>query len=174
MCTSTRARLSFSPPTSSAFSHFTVFLCSALIDPPPTTDTSIPSHRQCMVYVRKNYTVANYPEELKRKEYLLKHFESYITGKLYRDYEYTFLDLQRIKCIHFVQKYLRMKHVIVLKSSYDVLQVRAARGGSLFYRSTANARAGSSTFTTTRRSFSWRRASLSHTSTRTTCSHAGR
>ena len=45
-------------------------------------------------------------------------------GKLYGDYEYTFLDLQRTKCMHFVQKYLRMKHVIVFKLSYDVLQVR--------------------------------------------------
>ena len=81
------------------------------------------------MYVRKNYTVADYPEELKSKVYLLKHFESYIMGKLYGDYEYTFTDLQRTKCMHFVQKYLRMKHVIVFKLSHDVLQVRAARGG---------------------------------------------
>jgi hypothetical protein len=79
------------------------------------------------VYVRKNYTVADYPEELKSKLYHLKHFESYIMGKLYGDYEYTFLDLQRTKCMHFVQKYLRMKHVIVFKLSHDVLQVRALR-----------------------------------------------
>ena len=85
----------------------------------------ISSRRQGTVYVRKNYTVADYPEELKSKVYLLKHFESYIMGKLYGDYEYTFLDLQRTKCMHFVQKYLRMKHVIVFKLSHDVLQVRA-------------------------------------------------
>jgi len=72
--------------------------------------------------VRKNYTIADYPEELKSKVYLLKHFENYITGKLYGDYEYTFTDLQRTKCMHFVQRYLRMKHVIVSKSSHDVLQ----------------------------------------------------
>ena len=35
-----------------------------------------------------------------------------------------FLDLQRPKCMHFVQKYLRMKHAIVFKLSHDVLQVR--------------------------------------------------
>jgi cell cycle serine/threonine-protein kinase CDC5/MSD2 len=34
-----------------------------------------------------------YPEEPENKAYLLKHFEGYIIGKLYCDYEYTFLDL---------------------------------------------------------------------------------
>lgn len=75
------------------------------------------------MYVRKNYTVSDYPEELKSKVYLLKHFEGYIMSKLYGDYEYTFLDLQRTKGMQFVQKYLRMKHVIVFKLSHDVLQV---------------------------------------------------
>ncbi|KAI0247980.1 kinase-like domain-containing protein [Lactifluus subvellereus] len=82
----------------------------------------ISSRRQGMVYVRKNYTVGDYPDELKSKVYLLKHFEGYIMGKLYGDYEYTFLDLQRTKGMQFVQKYLRMKHVIVFKLSHDVLQ----------------------------------------------------
>ncbi|KAI9429133.1 kinase-like domain-containing protein [Lactarius indigo] len=82
----------------------------------------ISSRRQGTVYVRRNHTVADYPEELKSKVYLLKHFEGYIMGKLYGDYEYTFTDLQRTKCMHFVQKYLRMKHVIVFKLSHDVLQ----------------------------------------------------
>ena len=86
----------------------------------------ISSRRQGTLYVRKNYTVADYPEELKSKVYLLKHFESYIMGKLYGDHEYTFTDLQRTKCMHFVQKYLRMKHVIVFKLSHDVLQVRVS------------------------------------------------
>ena len=98
-----------------------------MIDSPPNGRhfDYISSRRQGTVYVRKNYTVADYPEELKSKVYLLKHFESYIMGKLYGDYEYTFMDLQRTKCMHFVQKYLRMKHVIVFKLSHDVLQVRA-------------------------------------------------
>jgi cell cycle serine/threonine-protein kinase CDC5/MSD2 len=82
----------------------------------------ISSHRQGTAYVCKNYTVADYPEELKSKVYLLEHFESYIVSKLYGDYECTFLDLQRTKCMHFVQIYLRMKHVIVFKLSHDVLQ----------------------------------------------------
>jgi len=82
----------------------------------------ISSRRQGTVYVRKNYTVSDYPEELKSKVYLLKHFEGYIMGKLYGDYEYTFLDSQRTKGMQFVQKYLRMKHVIVFKLSHDVLQ----------------------------------------------------
>ena len=44
--------------------------------------------------------------------------------RLYGDYDYTFQDLERTKGMDFVQKYLRMKHVIVFKMSHDVLQVR--------------------------------------------------
>jgi hypothetical protein len=118
-----------------------------------------------MVYVRKNYTVGDYPDELKSKVYLLKHFEGYIMGKLYGDYEYTFLDLQRTKGMQFVQKYLRMKHVIVFKLSHDVLQVRPQLVGFLGRANMPS----SSTFMTTRRSSYPHRVSLSHTSTRITC-----
>ncbi|KAF9817703.1 hypothetical protein IEO21_03252 [Rhodonia placenta] len=82
----------------------------------------ISSRRQGSVYVRKNCTVSEYPEELKSKVYLLKHFERYIMDKLYGEYDYTFKDLDRTKGMDFVQKYLRMKHVIVFKMSHDVLQ----------------------------------------------------
>ncbi|KAG9309983.1 hypothetical protein JVU11DRAFT_10017 [Chiua virens] len=63
-----------------------------------------------------------FPDDLKNKVYLLKHFERYIMDRLYGDYEYTFEDLDRTKGMGFVQKYLRMKHVIVFKMSHDVLQ----------------------------------------------------
>ena len=43
----------------------------------------ITSRRQGTVYVRKSYTVDTYPEELKSKVYLLKHFERYIMDRLY-------------------------------------------------------------------------------------------
>jgi cell cycle serine/threonine-protein kinase CDC5/MSD2 len=43
--------------------------------------------------------------------------------RLYGDYEYTFEDTGRARGMDFVQKYLRMKHVIVFKMSHDVLQV---------------------------------------------------
>jgi cell cycle serine/threonine-protein kinase CDC5/MSD2 len=75
--------------------------------------------------VRKNYTVADYPDDLKNKVYLLRHFESYIMDHLYGDYDFTFEDTSRVKGMDFVQKYLRMKHVIVFKMSHDVLQVRS-------------------------------------------------
>ncbi|KAI0090477.1 kinase-like domain-containing protein [Irpex rosettiformis] len=82
----------------------------------------ISSRRQGSVYVRKNYTVSEYPEDLKSKVYLLKHFERYIMDRLYGDYDYTYEDHDRTKGMDFVQKYLRMKHVIVFKMSHDVLQ----------------------------------------------------
>ncbi|KAF8649339.1 hypothetical protein AX16_005874 [Volvariella volvacea WC 439] len=82
----------------------------------------ITSRHQGTVYYRKSYTVENYPEDLKSKVYLLKHFEKYIMERLYSQYEYTFEDTGRTKGMEWVQKYLRMKHVIVFKLSHDVLQ----------------------------------------------------
>ena len=84
----------------------------------------VTSRRSGSVYVRKSYTVEVYPDELKSKVYLLKHFERYIMDRLYGEYEYTFEDVTREKGMEWVQKYLRMKHVIVFKLSHDVLQVR--------------------------------------------------
>lgn len=83
----------------------------------------ITSRRQGTVYVRKSHTVDVYPDELKSKVYLLKHFERYIMDRLYGEYDYTFEDVDRTKGMEWVQKYLRMKHVIVFKMSHDVLQV---------------------------------------------------
>jgi len=74
------------------------------------------------VYVRKNYPVDDFPKDIENKVYLLKHFERYILERLYGDYDYAFEDLERTKGMHFVQKYLRMKHVIVFKMSHNVLQ----------------------------------------------------
>ncbi|KAG5730046.1 Cell cycle serine/threonine-protein kinase CDC5/MSD2 [Termitomyces sp. T112] len=82
----------------------------------------ITSRRQGTVYVRKSHTVDAYPEELKSKVYLLKHFEHYIMERLHGDYDYTFEDVDRVRGMEWVQKYLRMKHVIVFKLSHDVLQ----------------------------------------------------
>ena len=47
------------------------------------------------MYVRKSYDVEEYPDELKSKVYLLKHFEKYIMERLYGEYEYvaSFLDI---------------------------------------------------------------------------------
>ncbi|KAG6902159.1 hypothetical protein C0995_003633 [Termitomyces sp. Mi166 len=82
----------------------------------------ITSRRQGTVYIRKSHTVDAYPEELKSKVYLLKHFEHYIVERLHGDYDYTFEDVDRTRGMEWVQKYLRMKHVIVFKLSHDVLQ----------------------------------------------------
>jgi cell cycle serine/threonine-protein kinase CDC5/MSD2 len=83
----------------------------------------ITSRRAGTVYVRKSYTVAAYPEDIKTKVSLVKHFEKYIMDRLYGDYEWCFEDLERTRGMNFVQKYLRMKHVIVFKLSHDCLQV---------------------------------------------------
>lgn len=91
--------------------------------------------------------MSEFPEDLKNKVYLLKHFERYIMDRLYGDYDYTFEDLDRTKGMDFVQKYLRMKHVIVFKMSHDVLQVSKSFPIIISSRQLCP----SSTFTTTRK-----------------------
>lgn len=85
----------------------------------------ISSRRNGTVFVRKSFTVEEYPEELQTKVYLLKHFERYIMDRLYGEYDYTFEDTEKTKGMIWVQNYLRMKQVIVFKLSHDVLQVRS-------------------------------------------------
>ena len=79
------------------------------------------------MYVRKNHNADDAPEELAEKMYLLNHFESYIMNRLYGDYDYTYEDHQKSTGMDFVQKYLRMKHVVVFLMSSDVIQVRHIR-----------------------------------------------
>ncbi|OCH85271.1 Pkinase-domain-containing protein [Obba rivulosa] len=95
---------------------------SIVLSPDKVHFDFVSSRRQGSVYVRKNYTISEFPDDLKHKIYLLKHFEGYIMNRLYGEYDYTFEDLGRMKGMDFVQKYLRMKHVIVFKMSHDVLQ----------------------------------------------------
>ncbi|KAF9077305.1 kinase-like domain-containing protein [Rhodocollybia butyracea] len=80
------------------------------------------SRRNGSAYVRKSFTVEQYPEDLQPKVYLLKHFERYIMDRLYGEYAYTFEDTAKTKGMAWVQNYLRMKQVIVFKLSHDVLQ----------------------------------------------------
>lgn len=67
--------------------------------------------------------MSEYPEDLKSKVYLMRHFEAYMLDRLFGEHEYTWDDLDRTTDMAFVQKYLRMKHVIVFKLSHDVIQV---------------------------------------------------
>ncbi|KAJ3742544.1 kinase-like domain-containing protein [Lentinula detonsa] len=82
----------------------------------------ISSRRNGTAFVRKSFTVEEYPEELQAKVYLLKHFERYIMDRLYGEYDYTYEDTGKTKGMVWVQNYLRMKQVIVFKLSHDVLQ----------------------------------------------------
>ncbi|KAH9848815.1 Pkinase-domain-containing protein [Lenzites betulinus] len=85
-------------------------------------DYITPRHKGA-VYVRKFYTVADFPQELRGKVGLLKAFEKYLMGRLYTECSWTFNDLERTKGLDFVQKYLRIeKKAIVFKLSHDVLQ----------------------------------------------------
>lgn len=122
------------------------------------------------MYVRKNHSAEDAPEELAEKMYLLNHFESYIMNRLYGDYDYTYEDYRKSTGMDFVQKYLRMKHVVVFMMSSDVIQVCSIQ--VIGARSSLTCL--SSISTTTRRSSCRHRRWPSRTSTSTTTSQPGR
>jgi len=122
------------------------------------------------VYVRKNHSADDAPEELAEKMYLLNHFESYIMNRLYGDYDYTYEDYRKSTGMDFVQKYLRMKHVVVFMMSSDVIQVCSI----LAISAGSSLTCPSSTSTTTPRSSCRHRRWLSRISTSTTASRLGR
>lgn len=73
---------------------------------------------------RTNHSVDDYPRELDNKMFLLKHFQDYMMRRLYHeDDEYTYIDKNLTHGMIFVQRYLRMKHVMLFRLSNDVLQV---------------------------------------------------
>ncbi|KAG8897236.1 Cell cycle serine/threonine-protein kinase cdc5/MSD2 [Tulasnella sp. 403] len=84
----------------------------------------ISSRRGGSVYVRKHYGTSadDYPEDLRSKVHLAKYFEDYMYDRLYGDYDYAWVDSGRTKGMEFVQKYFRMKNVIVFKLSHEVIQ----------------------------------------------------
>ena len=83
------------------------------------------SRRNGVAYVRKNYTVDQYPSELRSKVYLMKHFERYMLDRLLGDTDHQWEDLERTSDLVFVHKYLRMTNVLLFKLSHDVLQVQS-------------------------------------------------
>lgn len=85
----------------------------------------ISSRRAGSVYVRKHFGVSadQHPEELTSKVYLLKHFEAYMMERLYGNHSFCWDDTDRMEGMDFVQKYFRMKNVIVFKLSNEAIQV---------------------------------------------------
>lgn len=82
----------------------------------------IEARGQTAVFLRKSYTVKDHPEELNNKIYLMKHFENYIMGRLWGKHSYLFQDVKRTRNMDWVQKYLRMKRVVVFQLSHNALQ----------------------------------------------------
>lgn len=74
--------------------------------------------------MRKHYLAEDHPDDVHHKYYLLKHFEEYMFQRLNGGQDFCFEDLGRTKNLDFVQKYFRMKNVIVFRLSHEVIQVR--------------------------------------------------
>ncbi|TIC32170.1 Pkinase-domain-containing protein [Wallemia mellicola] len=99
---------------------------SMVLAPIKTRLDYIASKGKSSMAIRKNYTVDSeenaLPKELESKMMILRHFEDYMLERLYGSRSYTFVDEQRRKGMTFVQRYYRMKNVIVFKLSNDVVQ----------------------------------------------------
>lgn len=76
------------------------------------------------VQERRNFEAESYPSELKTKVFLLHHFENYMLGKLLSEQPYTYVDTKLNKGMVYIERYLRMKHVILFRLSNRILQVR--------------------------------------------------
>lgn len=99
---------------------------SMVLSPVKSRLDYIASKGKSSMAIRKNYTVDSeenaLPKELESKMMILRHFEDYMLERLYGSRTYTFVDEQRRKGMTFVQRYYRMKNVIVFKLSNDVVQ----------------------------------------------------
>ncbi|KAL1412064.1 Cell cycle serine/threonine-protein kinase cdc5/MSD2 [Vanrija albida] len=74
------------------------------------------------VQERRNFEVESYPSEVKTKVFLLHHFENYMLGKLLSEQPYTYVDSKLNKGMVYIERYLRMKHVILFRLSNRILQ----------------------------------------------------
>lgn len=72
---------------------------------------------------RRNYPIDQYPSDLKTKVYLLHQFEKYMLDRLVGSHQYTYVDKERTRGMVYIEKYLRMKHVILFRLSNGLLQV---------------------------------------------------
>lgn len=71
---------------------------------------------------RRSYAADTYPSDLKTKVYLLHQFENYMLSRLVGNYDYTYVDRDKTRGMVYIEKYLRMKHVILFRLSNGILQ----------------------------------------------------
>lgn len=99
---------------------------SMVLAPNKSAVDYIASRGKSSMAIRKNYSLDketnSTPKELESKMLLLRHFEDYMLERLYGSRSYTYVDEDRRKGMTFVQRYYRMKNVIVFKLSNDVVQ----------------------------------------------------
>ncbi|TIB01567.1 hypothetical protein E3P96_02363 [Wallemia ichthyophaga] len=96
---------------------------SMVLSPAKETVDYIASRGKSSTAVRKNFNIdKEIPKDLESKMLLLRHFEDYMLERLYGARSYTYVDEERRKGMTFVQRYYRMKNLIVFKLSNDVVQ----------------------------------------------------
>lgn len=78
--------------------------------------------------IRRSYAIDTYPDEVKTKVYLLHQFETYMLDRLVGNHDYTFVDKTKTRGMVYIEKYLRMKHVILFRLSNGLLQVSRLGG----------------------------------------------
>jgi polo-like kinase 1 len=71
----------------------------------------------------RNYPIDKYPSELKSKVFLLGKFQGYMLDRLVGNHQYTYVDKAKTTGMVYIEKYLRMRHIIIFRLSNGVLQV---------------------------------------------------
>ncbi|KAF0520515.1 Pkinase-domain-containing protein [Gigaspora margarita] len=78
----------------------------------------------CIMPIRKPYTVDDYPQDLNKKLYLLQNFRNYMNEVLPKiSPTYTFVDKNRTHNMEFLTKYKRTPHAVLFRLSNRLLQV---------------------------------------------------
>jgi len=83
---------------------------------------------------KHSYTVHEFPDNLKKKVTLLKHFKQALETKISHE-ESSLSKSQRVKELVYVKKWLKTKHALVLKLSNKVMQVNFEDGTELIMSS---------------------------------------
>jgi hypothetical protein len=72
---------------------------------------------------RDSHTMENYPPELRKKVKLVGHFHDFMSKHLYQPQDYTFVDLERVRRLDFMSKYVRTKFGVLFRLSNRTVQI---------------------------------------------------
>ena len=72
---------------------------------------------------RDSYTIDEYPAELRKKVFLMKHFRDHLSERMFKPSWVQSTDPPKTENMDFVTKYLKTKHAVLFRLSHRIVQV---------------------------------------------------